>query len=167
MPRPVVSEDAQAQKSYRVVYAVHELMGGDLTKQENIPTRFIGLIALRSLEPTMLALPPDWFPTPKTPYLILELSYQFLPVSWSHGFATESLAAVFTGCRQAKGYWTPLEKVYVRAIVNVPNKASLRVVEKVGLKELGLFVWEGEEVWMAGKWTGREELSIWGRWLAE
>jgi hypothetical protein len=57
--------------------------------------------------------------------------------------------------------------VYVRAIVVAENTASMRVVEKGGLSELGVVMWEGEPVWLAGRMSGREELRIWGGWLVE
>jgi len=45
------------------------------------------------------------------------------------------------------------------------NKASLGVVGKAGLRELGVFVREGEGLWLGGKWSTREELRIWGGWV--
>jgi hypothetical protein len=153
---------------YRVLYAVHEI----LPSQE---TRFIGLITVRSLGgPNDAALPDHLFPTstistPASPssVLTLELGYQFLPLAWSRGFATESLAAVFSGCRKAKSFWEPFKQVYMRAIVNAENPASLRVLSKGGMKELGVWEWTGEAVWLAGKWRERGDLHIWGMWLIE
>jgi len=165
LPHMHTPENAPGEKSHRVVYAVHELFTSSSTAEETTPSRFIGFVALRSLNSSMLDLPSSFFPPQSPPYLVVELSYQLLSSSWSHGFATESLSAVFDACRVTKDFWSPWERVYVRAIVNAPNAASLRVVEKAGLREVGVYVWEGEKVWMAGRWTGREELRIWGAWL--
>lgn len=101
------------------------------------------------------------------PYLTLELSYQFLPISWSRGFGTESLKAVLDACRAAKEFWSPWDRVFVRAIVVEENAASMKVAQKSGLKDCGGYVWEGEKVFLAGRWSGREELRVWGSWVSE
>jgi RimJ/RimL family protein N-acetyltransferase len=53
----------------------------------------------------------------------------------------------------------------VRAIVCTENPGSLRVVEKIGCKELGVHEWRGEKAWFAGRWRDRLEFVIWGVWL--
>ena len=79
--------------------------------------------------------------------MTLELAYQFLPVGWGQGFATESLEAVFAACKRAPSFWTPFETVHIRAIVNEGNPASLRVMEKTGMTKCGIYVWTGK-IWL-------------------
>jgi RimJ/RimL family protein N-acetyltransferase len=130
-------------------------------------TRFIGLVTLKSA--TELSLPeanhlmPPLALHPST--LNLELGYQFLPVAWGKGYASEALRAVFAACRVR---WKDASgQVYIRAIVDEENKGSLGVMKKSDMRELGVHVWEGEEAWMAGEWRGRMGLVIWGIWVQE
>lgn len=97
----------------------------------------------------------------------MELGYSFLPGAWNKGFATESLNAVFEACKRTPTFWAPFEKVYVRAIVNKENPGSLRVMAKTGMTELGVYVWTGNPIWLAGKWTERSDLHIWGMFLVD
>jgi RimJ/RimL family protein N-acetyltransferase len=177
---PSPSEGGASEKSYRLVYAVHELLDPTAAQQEgeeeeeeeeeeSTPTRFIGLINLRSLDKSSFALPAHLFPpctlTNPSSILTVELGYLFLPVSWSRGFATESVTAVLRTCRGAPGFWEPYTRVYVRAVVSVENSGSLKVVEKIGMEELGVHEWKGEKAWFAGMWRDRLEFGIWGTWM--
>jgi RimJ/RimL family protein N-acetyltransferase len=152
-------------KAHRIPYAVHERV------PHSPHSRFIGRVALRSLgSASDLAIPPSYFPatvsSPST--LVLELGYSFLHASWGRGFATEAVSAVLAACRGAdRGVWGACEKVYLRAVVNVENGASLGVVRKSGMEDLGAWIWEGEEMWFAGEWRERTELRIWGGWIVE
>ncbi|KAH5118868.1 hypothetical protein HBI46_080530 [Parastagonospora nodorum] len=140
----------------RIAYAVH------MIQEEGL--RFIGLITLRSSVELSLPeanhlMPPAALDLSST--LNLELGYQYLPLAWGKGYATEALPAVFDACR-ALG-----RKVFLRAIVDAENGGSLKVMGKSGMRELGVHEWRGEKAYMAGEWRGRMVLWIWGMWLAE
>ncbi|KAL8832017.1 MAG: hypothetical protein Q9170_005050 [Blastenia crenularia] len=165
------------EKMYKVVYAVHQLLGsgigngdGELQSEQQTqePTRFIGLVNLYSLSDNRLALP-EHLTLPaaaaKTT-LTLELAYQFLPIAWGKGYAAESVEAVFEACKRALSFWTPFSKVYVQAIVNGGNPASLRVMQKTRMEEKGIYEWTGR-VWLAGGWREKDDLHIFGAHLLE
>lgn len=142
----------------------------EAAKGEDIPTRFIGLVTLRSIGPNALPLPTHLFPPSSTPshkVLNIELGYGYLPAAWNKGYGTESLSAVFEACKRTLAFWAPFEKVYVRATVNAENAASQRVMAKTGMTELGVYVWKGKAVWLAGQWTERSELHVFGMFLLE
>jgi RimJ/RimL family protein N-acetyltransferase len=167
---PMTTKEVEA-KTYRVVYAVHEWLSEPIPTKDlgTVETRLIGLITLRSLGPNDLALPTHIFPssalTPEC--LIMELGYQFLPGAWRKGYATETVNAVFEACKAEKKFWKPYEKVFVRAIVNNENPASRRVMAKCGVKELGVHVWNGDGLWLAGKWRTTDSLHIFGKFVVE
>jgi RimJ/RimL family protein N-acetyltransferase len=94
----------------------------------------------------------------------VELGYLFLPWSWGKGFATEAVRAVLEEYRKANSFWAPYKRVYVRAVVDSGNPESLRVLEKVGLEKRGTPEWEGERVWLAGRWRESREL-VYGMYL--
>jgi RimJ/RimL family protein N-acetyltransferase len=154
----------EAEKTYRVVYAVHELL-------DAAQTRFIGLVTLRSLDANSFALPAHLFPpstlTVPRSVLTVELGYLFLPIAWSRGFATESVDAVLSACGVAPSYWEPFKQVYVRAVVAAENPASLKVVAKCGMRKLGVHTWKGEKAWLAGQWRDELDFHIWGIWVPE
>lgn len=137
-------------------------------QQRNETTRFVGVVALVSSDANSLLLPdhlilPD--PATKTPTLSTEISYLFLPLAWGKGYATESVNAMFEACKRARAFWAPFANVYVRAIVNRENPASLRVMGKTGMVERGVYEWSGEPIFLAGEWTVRSTLHIFGRLL--
>lgn len=169
---PPKGDDGEA-KIYRVVYAVHMVVdptsdtakeNPESTQQANNTTRFIGLVALTSVDADNLALPEDLTlpATATTTTLSMELGYQFLPIGWGKGYATESVNAVIEACKRAWSFWTPFSKVYVRAIVNRENPASLRVMSKTGMMERGVYEWSGKPIFLAGEWTERSTLHIFG-----
>jgi RimJ/RimL family protein N-acetyltransferase len=139
------------------------------SEQGKSPYEFIGLVTLTSLDSGSLALP-EYLASPaatSTTTLILELAYLFLPTGWGRGFATESVTAVFEACKSAPCFWTPFSKVYVRAIVNEGNPASMRVMDKTGMIKSGVYNLTRRAVFLAGEWREQHSLHIFGRHLLE
>ena len=167
---PTTTRPGEA-KSYRIAYLVHELPApnSNTTNQDDIPTRLIGLITLRSLGPDNLSLPAQMFPESLSSpdCLTMELGYQFLPAAWGKGFATESVTALLNACQREQQFWDDYQKVFIRAIVNAENPASLRVLAKCGMQELGVHVWDGEGLWLAGRWRTTDNLHILGKFVRE
>ena len=166
------------ENTYRVAYAVHkvlESMSGSVedepqhAEQGEKSTEFVGLVTLKSLDDGRLALPEDLtLPVAAaTTTLTVELGYLFLPIAWGKGYATESLEAVFESCKRARSFWTPFSKLYIRAIVNEDNPASLRVMEKTGMMKRGVYDWTGKAIFLAGEWRERSSLHIFGMHLLE
>jgi [ribosomal protein S5]-alanine N-acetyltransferase len=72
---------------------------------------------------------------PKQP----ELEWQFGVPYWGNGYATEIGKAVI----EAAFASTDIERIY--GMVNPQNKASMRVMEKIGMTCIGLQLFRGEE----------------------
>ena len=132
------------------------------------PTKFIGLVTLRSLEAGGLELPESLtIPIAEaSTTLTVELAYTLLPSGWGKGYAAESVKAVFEFYKRETAFWSPYSKIYIRAIVNHGNPASLRVMEKIGMKEKGIYHWTGK-VFLAGQWRTEDGLHIFGSYLIE
>ena len=169
------TEENGEGKPYRAVYAVHAVskptsddleVGAQGSRPDEVATIFIGLVLLRSMGPDSLALPEHLSPT-TTSTLTLDLAYMFLPMAWGKGYATEALGAVFEASRRGRLFWAPFSRLYVRALVNVENPASLRVMHKTGMTFKGVYEWTGEAVFLAGEWTERSILHIFGMHLLE
>jgi len=168
---PVTVSEGET-KSYRVSYAVHELLlspGHDGADNDSIPSRFIGHIGVKSLGDRSLTLRSDILPPSsfEPECLTVELGYSYLPSAWGKGHATSAVKALIDACKKERSFWEPYEKVFLRAIVNSENPASQRVMEKGGMKELGVHVWEGEKIFVAGRWRTRDELHVYGTFLVE
>jgi RimJ/RimL family protein N-acetyltransferase len=159
------------KKSYRIVYTIYELLArnSDPKTQEDTSSRLIGLVTLRSVDAGNLALPNHIFPDSvhSPDCLTMELGYQFLPAAWGKGFATEAVRAVLDACQREQNFWDNYQKVYIRAIVNGENPASRRVLVKSGMQELAVHVWDGDGIWLAGKWRTTDNLHIFGKFVKE
>lgn len=133
------------------------------------PTEFIGLVNVKSLDADALALPEDLTlpAAAAATTLTVEVAYSFLPSGWGQGYATESVDALYESCKRARSFWKPFSKVYVRAVVHEGIPASLRVVEKTGMTELGVYHWSGEALFFAGERQERANLHIFGMHLLE
>lgn len=165
---PLLEGTPDQPKRFRVYYAVHELPQNS-GQEEGAKGRFIGGIQLRSLGgPNDLVVPDANMPpassfTPST--LHLEIGYQFLEPAWGKGYATESVSAAIEACGRAlkTEYFKPYDRLYVRAIVNEENPPSLRVMGKTkGMENLGVWEWEGEPVFLAGRWIEKSRICIFG-----
>ncbi|KAI4188403.1 MAG: hypothetical protein LQ346_005317 [Caloplaca aetnensis] len=171
--------DTSEKTVYRLAYTVHEQLPQPANEpiegespsqdQRDKSTRFVGLIALVPLDANTLPLPESLSlpPPSSTTTLTLEIAYHFLPTGWNKGYATESISAVFAACRSNPSFWSPYTNLYVRAIVNEKNPASLRVMQKTGMIDRGVYEWTGKAVFLAGEWTERSSLHICGRYLLE
>jgi RimJ/RimL family protein N-acetyltransferase len=75
--------------------------------------------------------------------LKMELGYLFLHEVWGRGYATEAVTAVLAMLKAAPGHWHSYHAVYFHGVVRPANKASCRVMEKIGFREVGEHVWSG------------------------
>jgi RimJ/RimL family protein N-acetyltransferase len=157
---------APAPTPHSLVFAVHERLataaGADAVAAA-ADTRFVGLVKIVPTTAAGLPLPPPFVPAAAPTALVVELAYMFLPFAWGRGLATEAVGAVIGAAREAgTGFWAPWERVWVRVIVNGRNGPSARVMEKVGLRKMGVYKWEGERIWIGGEWMVKDDLSIFG-----
>ena len=171
MKRALPTDDGGG-KTCRVMYAVHAI--GEPTSDaveissrgDKVATKFIGIVTLRSLNPDDLVLP-DHLNVSTISTLTVDLAYSFLPIAWGKGYATEALNAVFEACRRGRSFWAPFSKLYVRALVNAENPASLGVMRKTGMTLKGIYEWKGEALFLAGEWTERSSLHVFGMHLLQ
>ncbi|EXJ68908.1 uncharacterized protein A1O5_07840 [Cladophialophora psammophila CBS 110553] len=171
---PTNDAESEGAKTHRVAYTVHKILepmalSVETKPQAGTPTEFIGLVTLKSLDTGSLALPEEFNPSvaAATATLTVELAYMFLPTGWGKGYATESVEAVFGSCKRARSFWAPFSNLYVRAIVNDGNPASLRVMDKTGMTKRGVYNLTGRTVFLAGEWREQHRLHIFGMHLLE
>jgi RimJ/RimL family protein N-acetyltransferase len=159
-------------KIYRIAYAVHELIRGDNNPTTDIDgqsssepkTRFIGSVSLRSLSEEECKTPPHDTHGSTATTLSLEMAYMYLPSSWGHGYATESVSAVLDACARAPAaMWRPYDKVLVRAIVHHENEPSQKVMRKCGMGEPEVLEFEGGRFFIAGTWQSEHKLFVYGK----
>jgi RimJ/RimL family protein N-acetyltransferase len=152
---------APAPTPYSLVFAVHERLAADANAAAD--TRFVGLVKIVPTTTAGLPLLPPFVPASAPTTLVVELAYMFLPFAWGRGLATEAVGAVIRAAKEAgAGFWAPWERVWIRVIVNGRNGPSARVMEKVGLRKMGVYKWEGERIWIGGEWMVKDDLSIFG-----
>jgi RimJ/RimL family protein N-acetyltransferase len=164
-----LSSDEGEEHTNRVFYAVHKVLESTTSTAESagnqgtLSTEFIGLVTLRSLDARSLALPKGvTLPiTHPATTLTVELGYMFLPTGWGKGYATESVGAVLESCKRARGFWAPFSSLYIRAVVNQGNPASMKVMDKVGLAKTGVYEWTGR-LFYGGEWRERDSVNIYG-----
>ncbi len=70
----------------------------------------------------------------------VDVGFAFLPAAWGRGFARESAAAVLAHARDALGLGRVL------AITDPENTASIRVLERVGMRQEGTIRMPGESI---------------------
>jgi len=135
-------------------------------EKEDEKSRVIGAVSFR---------PEMTFPLPQhltvddslgSGVLKMEIGYCLITSGWGKGYASEAVAAALAAFKRSREFWAPFEKVYVEGIVGPENVASCRVMEKVGLKKIGTFSWEGERIVLAG--ALRENIvAVYGTWVVE
>ncbi|KAF2431306.1 GNAT family acetyltransferas-like protein [Tothia fuscella] len=156
------------KRKYRVTYIVHKLITGG-PQQVNTCACASDVIGTVSLSASQTVPLPKNFTVSgglATGILTLETGYAYLPSAWSHEYATEALSAMLDAFKKAKSYWAPYKKVYIEGICSPDNPASARVLEKAGLEKIGLYEWEGDNVFLAGAW--RECcVNVYGIWLVD
>jgi RimJ/RimL family protein N-acetyltransferase len=156
---PVKDEDGPQR--YRAAYIVHlRDQTNDITEESadnNRPLNtVIGLISVQQCQiygtpfPDHLTLPD--VEASADSVLKMEMGYMFLPQVWGKGYGTETVVALLQAYKTATDFWKPYKGVYMHVVVGEDNPASCRIVEKAGMKRLGIHEWEGKPVFLAGAW---------------
>jgi RimJ/RimL family protein N-acetyltransferase len=164
--------DENGVRQHRGVYFVHKILKTSSSSKNSLKevgseqTELVGKVSFRTKK--SLPLPAEFTVLSglDTGVLCLEVGYCFLAAGWGQGFATEALVAVLNSLKSATAFLSPFRKLYVEGIVSHENPGSIRVLEKVGMKSLGMYAWEGERVFLNGAW--REPcVLVYGQWLIE
>ncbi|KAK0717206.1 hypothetical protein B0T26DRAFT_288682 [Lasiosphaeria miniovina] len=100
--------------------------------------------------------------------LTVEVAYMFLPGAWGRGFATEAVSALLLAASASSLLLR--RPLYVRAIVNGDNAASMRVMDKVAvagrrMSQRGIYHWAGEPIFHGGRWRAEADLWVYGMYL--
>ena len=88
-----------------------------------------------------------------------EIGFTLAHEHWGKGYASEAV-------RRLLGYlFGDLELHRVRAICDIENTASMRVLERVGMRQEGCFI---ENIWFKGQWGSEYSYAILQReWQAK
>lgn len=83
------------------------------------------------------------------------MGYSFFESAWGKGYATEAGSALIASYAafRATAKETEGELSYIEASVDQDNPASMKVLVKLGFKEVGLKT-APEKVFLAGEWRG-------------
>jgi hypothetical protein len=157
---------------YKFGYVIHkrdaDAMGGesDEARRESEKSRVIGLLVAGPKQlfplPNSLTVPDG----PETGVLKIEIGYCLLPAAWGGGYATEALTGMLDTLKNATTFSAPFKKVYVQAIVSPNNPGSLRVLDKAGVKKVGVYEWEGERTFIGGA-LQENIIVVYGTWIVE
>ena len=122
---PVLDKNQALETIYKVQKQYEEFGIGRWSTIEKSSGNFIGWSGLKFLND-------DWAKYTNQ----YDVGYRFMPKYWGNGYATEaSLAALEFG-------FTTLKLNEIIGTSNIENKASLRVLEKCGLKHVEPFKWK-------------------------
>ena len=157
--RTLLPNDEGENTKYQVIYAVHRILdNGSSPSDTSKDSQIIGLCTLK---PNMTVPIHDHMTTKtnkETGVLRLEIGYQLLPEFWGRGYATEACIALLEACRLSRPHFAPFTSLYIDGVVSPDHPASMKVLEKAGLKQIGLNKWEGEPVFLAG---GMRDPVVW------
>ncbi|PSN71703.1 acyl-CoA N-acyltransferase [Corynespora cassiicola Philippines] len=136
----------QATRYDAINYAVFAKNGAD-------PGVLVGNIGLRLQEEGPLLAPPsppdEYLPVGEKKLNLRTMGYGYFKSAWGKGYATEAGRALVEVYKKSVGEKKSEEIFYIEARVHVDNPASIKVLEKVGFKEIG---WkEDNPVFLAGK----------------
>jgi RimJ/RimL family protein N-acetyltransferase len=67
----------------------------------------------------------------------IELGYRMRPDAWGHGYATEGAQALMAAALE----WPGIDRVYAHALLS--NPASIRVMDKIGMRHVGPWEYRG------------------------